>query len=156
MVRNKPKRIISTSGELTLWQMILELVIKQCETPVRVGLNPLHSRHILKPWARTNEKRIRVDFNFSSQPMDSRPEAFNQKALFRFESDLKISIQTPFFMEICRENCFFFPSSKNIEEQTSWLNLQILHKLNIKIERTELRTQCSIQKQHQISQIISS
>ena len=49
MTRNEPKRTISSSGGLELLQMVLELVIGWCKTLVGVGLDPLHSRRVLKP-----------------------------------------------------------------------------------------------------------
>ena len=40
-----------TCGGLELFQMISELVTGRCETLVKVGLDSLRSRHILKPEA---------------------------------------------------------------------------------------------------------
>ena len=47
-IRNGPNRTISASGGLELLQMVSELVTGWCEALVRVGLDPLHNRRVLK------------------------------------------------------------------------------------------------------------
>ena len=48
MIRNGPKQI-STSGGLGLLQMVSDLVTGRCESLVRIRLDHLHSRRVLKP-----------------------------------------------------------------------------------------------------------
>ena len=48
-IRNGLKWTISASNGFEVLQMVSELVTKQCEALVGVGLEALHSRHILKP-----------------------------------------------------------------------------------------------------------
>ena len=50
VVRNVSRRTISTSGGLESLQVVSGPVIGRCKTRVRVGLNPLYSRHVLKLW----------------------------------------------------------------------------------------------------------
>ena len=48
-IHNRPKRTISINSKLERLQMILESVIGRCETLVRIGLDPVYNRHVLKP-----------------------------------------------------------------------------------------------------------
>ena len=47
-IRNGPKQTISASSEFEMLRRISESVTEQCETLVGVGLNPFHSRRVLK------------------------------------------------------------------------------------------------------------
>ena len=48
MICNWPKRTISANGGLELFQIVSEPITKRCEALVEVGLDPLHSRRVLK------------------------------------------------------------------------------------------------------------
>ena len=57
MIRNGPKKIIFSSGKHGLLQMISNPINERCETLVRVGLDFLHGRHVLKLPGRAPKKK---------------------------------------------------------------------------------------------------